>query len=42
MSPKMRQTGDTAVIELTGRITMGEVVEEFRDAVDAGGGGRCE
>lgn len=45
MPPKMRQSGDTAVIELTGRITMGEVVEEFRalwtQAVDAGANHVC-
>ena len=40
MPPQMRRTGDTAVIELTGRITMGEVIEEFRalwtQALEAG------
>ena len=40
MPPQMRQSGDTAVIELTGRVIMGEVVEEFRglwtQAMEAG------
>lgn len=40
MPPQMRQNGETAVIELTGRITMGEVIDEFRalwsQAMEAG------
>jgi len=30
MPPQMRLNGETAVIELSGRITMGEIIEEFR------------
>jgi len=30
MPPQMRRSGATAVIDLAGRVTMGEVVEEFR------------
>jgi anti-anti-sigma factor len=40
MPPQMRQDGDTAVIELAGRITLGDVVDEFRalwtQAMEAG------
>jgi len=40
MPPQMRLNGDTAVIELSGRITMGEIIEEFRalwsQAMEAG------